>query len=303
MSERTRYVLAGMLVATILVAGCLGSDDDPAPVNNTTQQVSPTMDDGVTTSFSSVSSVYTEGEPIVLELDLENTGERRATNIRHRLYGASFVARQDPAFAGKDSLRGVHVGQNQEGESTQVRWQIDNPVDRESGVTTDPIPAGVRVKYNYRTKASATFTVVPEQRFDGESSPVQTERTAGPIDVAIDLETPKDIWQQDSGASEFHIPIEITNVGDGQVANLNQEYQDVQILDAGFAHAQNAEVDCQQSSVMLFEGTRRFTCNARVPSDVFQQQLTFELELAYSYFEQDETSFRVEGLDGDHSHQ
>lgn len=292
-----RYLPVLSLLLLILLAGCtspFGNGETAA--NETDQQLRITQNDGISMSFQSLQPSYIEGEELVFQLDMQNTGERTASSIQKELFGASFIAGADPYFSGKSRLVGVDKGTERSGEETSVVWRFSNPVNLEAGVP-QTFPAGVRVSYDYATRARASFTIVPRSSFTGDSSPVTTQNTAGPLQVAVDVESPKPIFRSDTGTTQTSIPVEITDVGDGTVANIDGQRQDVQIVSAEFLNAVDASLDCPDT-VQLFDGSRRFICSADLPSDVFRQQLTMEMSIAYPYFELQETSFDVEGLDG-----
>lgn len=300
----SRYVLIGFLVVAVALAGCLdifggGSTEEPVDdtENETVQRVSVTQNDGLTLRFQSFSQQYSEGEPIVLELTLENTGQRVAEQIEKELFGASFIAGAQPQFPGQTMLRGVDQGNNRDGESTVIQWQVPNPVDLELG-TTETFPAGARVKYNYETTARGSFTIVSSREFEGSGSPITTQTTAGPLSVSIELDSPKPVFQGATGTTQLSVPVRVTNIGDGKVADINGEPQPIHVIRAEFPNTDRASLECPPT-ISLFDGTRRVICTATVPTDVFEQQIAIRLDLSYDYFETQKTSFSVEGAEGD----
>lgn len=295
---RPSSVLITCLIAAVLLSGCLsgGGDTDPG---NETERATVTPDDGLTLSFRSYTDLYSEGEAIVLELDLENTGQARAEEIDVRLFGASFIAGEEPQFPGNQNLRGVDLSDDEPGEQTTVTWQIRNPVDLENGMT-EAFPAGVRIRYTYGTTARAAFTIVPGNSFQGNDAPITTDTSAGPIDVDIDISSPKPVYSGGDSTATISVPIRFTNRGDGRVADIHGNPQPIHILRAEFPNSDRATLECPPT-VSLFDGTRRIICTAEVPANVFEEQLSVRLELGYDYFERVDTTFRVRGLPGDQS--
>jgi hypothetical protein len=300
MQTTKRYVVVGFLVIAVLIAGCTGGgDEEPVDDMNTTQQVAVTQQDGLTLTFQSVQQTYNEGEPVVLELGMENTGQKMANGIQTELYGADFIAQEPPQFAGKSSLRPVDTPSNQPGESTTVTWQISNPVNLDSGFS-ETFPANVRVKYNYQTTATASFTAVSGRDYSGSGSPITTRTTAGPLTVDVNMDSPTPIYPGDGSRTEISVPLVITNQGDGDVADINGEPRPVHILNAEFPNTDRASLDCPPT-VNLYDNTRRIICTASMPSDVFEQEFMVQFDLGYDYFETQQTTFAVQGIEGDQS--
>jgi hypothetical protein len=284
----------------VLLAGCTSGGSDVGDDTNATDRVSVTQDDGLTLTFRSVKDTYGEGEPVVLELGVENTGQKPANGIEKALYGADFIAQKQPQFQGKSSLRPVDQSSNQPGEKTTVTWRITNPVNLDTGFT-QTFPANVRVKYNYQTTATASFTAVAGNDHDeSDSSPVTTRTTAGPLGVTVDIQTPTPVYASDGEHSSVNIPVVITNRGDGRVAGLNGDARNIQITQAAFPNTDAASLNCPET-VSLYNGERHVPCTAQVPADVFEQQFTMQIDLAYDYFETQSTTFDVRGLEGDQS--
>lgn len=292
-----KYLAVTFLILTVLIAGCVGGEEEEP--TNETEQVAVTQNDGLTLSLHSQRPTYAEGEPVVLELQMENTGQKMANGIETALFGADFIAQVPPQFPGKQGLRPVDTQANEEGEQTTVTWQINNPVNLDNGFT-ETFPANVRVNYNYQTTATASFTLVSGKDYSGSGTPVTTTTSAGPLDVVMDMESPRPIYPSGGDTTEISVPLEITNKGDGKVADMNGDPQPVNIMNAEFPNTDRASIDCPPT-VSLFDKTRRTICTAHVPSDVFEQEFMVRFDLAYDYFETDRTTFDVRGLEGDQS--
>lgn len=291
---RRTQLLFICLAVTVVLTGCIGPDNGSSdePANNT---VTPAEGTGLDMTFRPAEETYLEGEPIVLELHLANRGEGMARNIQTRLFDTSFIVGAQPERSGATELRGVDTVQNRSGEETAYLWRIDNPVNLEQGVT-DSFPAGIMVQYDYETTAETTVTFVSDRRYDGESEQATTETTAGPIDVQFDMDTPQPVYaDEDDNRTWIQARVRLKNVGDGALKDITEEQQDVRIRDARFVAADSAELSCPES-VTVVGGDRLFTCEAYVPSDIVQQQLTMQLELAYTYTEEASTTFNVEGI-------
>lgn len=292
-----RVHLVTILIVTLIFAGCTTSEQEQPDINGT--QIQVTQDDGLTLDFGSIASTYREGEQIVLELNAKNTGQKPAQNIQTRLFGASFIAGTQPTFPGQTILDGVDRSKNQPGQQTTVTWQIPNPVDLDAG-DSDDYTAGVRVLYGYQTTARGTFTLVPQQNFDGNQAPIATRTTAGPLGVDIQVSSPKPIPRTNQETVKEPIAIQIRNNGDGRVADIRGDPLEVQVLNAEFPNTDKATITCPPS-VRLYDNTGVIRCTARLPTDVYRQQMTLKLDLGYYYFEEQDTTIRIEGMPGDQS--
>lgn len=299
MRTTQKQVLVALLVITVLVAGCVGGGSEEEPDTNQTERVSVTQNDGLTALFSSRKDTYREGEPIEFELVLENTGERMANGITTQLTGASFIAGVEPQFPGRPSLQPVDRSENKAGEDTRVRWQIANPVNLERGFV-ESYPAKAWINYNYQTRARGAFTAVSGKDFDGESSPITTQTSAGPLSVDIEMESPTPVYPSDNQQTEIPVSVKVVDRGDGAVENLNGDQQPIHVQTAEFPNTDKAALECPPT-ISLFDGEGRLSCTAYLPSDVIEEQFTMQIVFAYSYLETQELSFQIEGLEGDQS--
>lgn len=301
----SRHVPMLVLLAALVVAGCtspLGGDtgDDDEPDFRITQN------DGLSLSFRSLSQTYLEDGQIVLELTLQNTGQKEASGIQTELYGASFLIGTSPDRTPRSTLAGVDRAAEQEGQTTSAIWRILNPVDLDQG-DTQPFPAGVRVLYDYATTATGAFRVVPREGFEGGSSRITTENTAGPVKATFTIDSPMPVSSPTGDTVEVSIPVTVRNTGDGTVAsNIDGDTGEIW-MNMSFPNAGDLAnvTDCGGSSgvhtFQLFDGQRDIICTASITEDVFDTQLTMAADLNYTYFETQETTFRIEGLGGDQS--
>ncbi len=281
-----------ILLVAVLLAGCVGGGETE-PVNDT-ETVSVTQTEGLSMDFYPYDRVFAEGNPVILELNLENTGEGRAENIETALFGAGFVAGQPPAYAGDTRLRGVNLDENRAGADTVVGWEIDNPVSLSQGVR-ETYTAGVRVSYDYQTTADASLTLVSEQNFDGDDAPVTTSTTAGPLGVEFDITSPEPVYsEEEEETTEISVPVRIQNLGSGEVADLDRQSRPVHVMYAEFPETDAATLDCPPT-VRLFDDYATLRCTATVPTDVFERDLRMELHMEYSYFQREQTAFDIEG--------
>ncbi|MCJ7478680.1 MAG: hypothetical protein MUP63_00690 [Candidatus Nanohaloarchaeota archaeon QJJ-7] len=306
---KSKYFMVAFLGLSILLAGCTAlPGDDGGDEDGPDTSFRITQNDGLSISFQSLSNSYDEGEPIALRLNLQNTGQKEAEAIQASLYGASFLTGENKELG---TLSGADKAAQQPGGQTSEEWRISNPVNLDVGATQD-YPAGVRVLYRYSTTSTADMTVVPRADFDEQSTTVTTQNTAGPLKAEFDVVSPKPVSDTEEDSVSVSIPVQIRNVGDGKVANNLEGDEGNVALEVGFANSgedfaidtcgeedgneENEETG--REDVQLYDGSRRVICTASVSPDVFETQLNLEATLEYPYFETQETTFTVEGLEG-----
>ncbi|MDY6766025.1 MAG: hypothetical protein SVW77_01545 [Candidatus Nanohaloarchaea archaeon] len=305
MDTRTLFLIS--VVAAVGLAGCTalpgqGGGDDEADT-----RFRITQNDGLTVSFSTTQSRYFEDGEIVLDLELQNTGQSTAENVQARLFGASFLAGNTVSLT-QSTLEGVDQAAQQAGQIATGTYQQSNPVNLRQGEVRS-FPVGVRVMYDYTTSSSASFRVLPREDFTGGSELVTTENTAAPVKADIQVQSPKPVSSAGNGTVTVSVPIQVRNVGGGQVVqNIQGERGPVQLTAsfplAGGGTASITDCGGSGSNTKSFrfprgQTERRVVCTAEISSNVFDTQLSLEVDLDYTYFETPETTFRIEGMSGD----
>lgn len=269
MMDRTS--LLAVLLLTVLVAGCTvlpGDDGDDGQTG-----VEPTQNSGMTISFSSLASSYDEGEDVALRLTAENTGEATAHDLVARMYGPLFFTEAACGALRRGAgvrLGGVDTAAGQSGQETAVEWTCSNTLDLPRGETRD-FTAGAALAYEYRTDARAAFRVVPRAAFSGSSSPASTDRTAGPLDVSIDLSTPVTIdpqEEQTTTETTFNVTELVVRPGAGTITfRFNHD------IDTGDF---NLDDDLQRFSIIQPDGLSLSTDRSAVT--VEENEITFPVQ-------------------------
>lgn len=284
MSPRSWCVAA--LLCSVALAGCTAPTPPGASSGSGSgDDVTVTPNDGLSIAFGTPGSPYQEGEDVLLELLLENTGEAEASDITITTSGISFVAEsqcggnQQPG----DGFSLSPVVGSQQGGKQNVIWSCSNSVDLDEG-GHDTFPAGIEVTYGYDTDARTTLTAVPADEYGGTSSQAQTQNSAGPVHATMEIASPRPVPE---GGTSFTVPVTIENVGDGEIANNGQ---------VGLSTGPN--INCDQSTVRVIQGETSIDCSTTTISTSVRQDLTLELELSYTYRESTGTTFRIDGLPG-----
>lgn len=296
---RRKTLLTALLVFTVALAGCTQLQGDSNDDNND-DQVTVTQNDGLSIDFSSVSNEYYAGEQARFEAEVENTGEASATLQSMSLYGASWASGQS-LLSGTATLDGAEQSNNIAGQSSvySVNVGLDS-INLNQG-QQDSYPIGLQTEYTYSTEARSSITLMDEQTYrenQNSRTQMQTDTTAGPIRISFKGNTPYP--DRDSSVS---IPLQITDVGDGRLAEDDQgtpvitdltvevEGEDVTLLD-------------RSDSIKIYEGSRQFYAELNTGQESNGNQIfdpspessyTLIARANYTYVEQDQTQVTVIG--------
>ncbi|MCJ7478679.1 MAG: hypothetical protein MUP63_00685 [Candidatus Nanohaloarchaeota archaeon QJJ-7] len=279
-----RYYSIALIIISISLAGCtsIPGQDDTSEEPQRSFEFTPK--DGLTVSFSSLKSRYQNGEQMILEAEIENTGQATAENIEAQLFGASFISGNE--YVG--TLQGVDRAAEQPGERALPEWTPTADASLVSGGERS-FDAGVEVSYKYSTTVAAPFTIVPREDFNGGNSEVSADNSASPVHASVDMTTPKPVIGD--GGVEISVPVTIQNIGEGEVDSVN--------IDASLPNS-DASVSRCGGDVPLYDDRREVICHVSLPSDLVVPETTLNLkmELGYTYTETTATTFKVEELPG-----
>ncbi|MCJ7478678.1 MAG: hypothetical protein MUP63_00680 [Candidatus Nanohaloarchaeota archaeon QJJ-7] len=243
-----------------------------------------TPNDGLSLSLDAPGSPYSEGEQIIFELDVENTGQETVDTAKASLHGASFLDSSNCGGVDKEAndLSGVLKSVNQPGGKTSLVWTCSYPgsMNLREGETS-PFQAGVEVTYDYETSAEAEFSVVPPEDDVGNPSSVSTDNTAAPVSADIQLSSPRAVGDQ-----EISVPFVIRDTGDGEV-------------DGKVHYELTLFGDQESGDKRLVDGSRTVTKTFDVPPVSAKTNYRPRLTLSYDYQEELGTSFILKGLSGD----
>ncbi|MFB6076707.1 MAG: hypothetical protein ABEK12_01085, partial [Candidatus Nanohaloarchaea archaeon] len=199
-----------LLAAAVLVAGCTAIPGTAEKDDKRAVRLTPS--NGLSVQITAPGGTYPEDQPVALSVEATNTGQATARDIQARLYGPSFV----DGKTGLGSLAGVDRAAQQPGEKAVHTFSdITHNLQLVTG-SRESFTAGVQVSY---TTATATFTVVPRDEFQGGSSKVSTDNTAAPVHASIDISSPKPVFGT-AVRSTISVPVTIRNVGPGEVRSV-----------------------------------------------------------------------------------
>jgi len=294
-----KTLLTALLVFTVALAGCtqLGGDSN----NNQNQnQITVTQNDGLSIGFSSVSREYYTGEQARFEADVENTGEAEATLQSMQLYGASWAA-DTSLFSGTETLTGAEPSNNIAGGSSVYPATVGLGSISLSQGQQDSYSVGLQTEYAYSTTARSTITLMDEQTYRENSNTrtqMQTSTTAGPVRVSFKGNTPYP--DRDSTVS---IPVQVTDVGDGRLAEDDQGTPVITSLEVT-VEGEDVTILDRSGSIKIYEGSRQFfaevdTSQSSNGDQVFdpspESSYTLIARANYTYVEQDQTQVTVIG--------
>lgn len=266
-----------LLGLAVLVAGCTLQ-----PPSDDGGDITLTPSDGLTATLEPSASSIVDGDSMVVELALQNTGGSTARVTAATLFGAAAFngcvatrALDDPIV-----LNPAIPAADQIGGQTRLQWSCDSVSTTLGSGESDSFPVGAEFTYGYNTTARTSFTVVrPGETASGSGQ--GTSNTAGPVHATIGVADPARV---DDGA--VSLPITITNVGDGDVVG------DVSLAASTPQSAGTVE-QCPET-VSLIEGRRDVLCRIsfnRAPSS--GTQVLVAVEMDYAYTERASSSVRI----------
>jgi len=309
-SDLSLILLLVPLAVVVMVSGCTGDTSGVSFGNGV-------IIAGWEPDFSSVES----GEPVGLQLKIQNTGRIDAENVRAQIininmddWGTGFSWTGDEEDFGK--VLAPKTESNSPGDTRTKTWNLEAPELPEGmEFTYEPM---VRISYDYKTKALKPITLVTTEELrklvqrgmtlSGET----TSYSEGPF--SVEIRTGNFVKTGDVD-QEFPITIIIRDVGGGFVIpssgswgsgwggwGSDDERAPVEMTltlpDRMSLESEGSEY-CSESgeTIELWKGsTAEITCMVSVddPPDVREESL-LQVELDYTYSTDSSTSVKVIG--------
>lgn len=295
-----KTLLTALLVFTVALAGCTQLQGDSNDNNQDQNQITVTQNDGLSIDFSSVSNEYYTGQQARFQTQVENTGEAEATIQSMSLYGASWASGTS-LISGTPTLTGAEPTNNIAGGSSVYSVNVGLGSISLSQGQQDSYSVGLQTEYTYSTEARSSITLMDEQTYrenQNSRTQMQSSTTAGPVRISFKGNTPYP--DRDSTVS---IPIQVTDVGDGRLAEDAQGTPVITSLEVTVEGEDVTLLD-RSGSIKIYEGSRQFfaeldTSQSSNGNQVFdpspQSSYTLIAKANYTYVEQDQTDVTVIG--------
>jgi len=212
-----------LIAALVFVAGCTG------------RSVRVDENRGVTINlFSSDPTSTKSGNPVILELEIENIGGTTATDVTAELLGvqnqwrlttAGFPPVPDTQVKGPYRLRPPAIDKDLPGDFKIIQWELVTP-SVSQGIAPD-YPITARVSYDYNTSGLLTIFAMKRDFFDKveegaipepEIPTLTFHNSPGPIKLTLDERSSQPIIVdlEDTEPFEyFPMRIIVVNGGDG----------------------------------------------------------------------------------------
>jgi len=266
----------------------------------------------VITSFQPEFDSVRSGDSVQLLLEVQNTGQPPAKNIKAYLFGIN-PAQWGVASPLKDvaaKLEGPEEEPPIPGEMDSVTWDLTAPALQE-GVSNTYQPRA-RVFYEYSSAGSVSIPVLSESEYKmiqsrGEVMPQMSDTivTKGPLGVKIDARTPVVI--REGGSESFRLVVTVTNIGSGNTYNLAEHANVPTIPEEKMNQVElkitapgAAAVDCDAMTdwqVLDLRGGSEgvYNCELQVSGVGARMDLPVTVDLRYGYMQDAVTSIRVTG--------
>jgi hypothetical protein len=229
MSEKMKKILfLLMLIGVVLASGCLGTQVEKKPA--------PGTNGLIISDFYPDANVVQAGYTVYLNLEVQNVGGAKATNIDVSLYGVTFgkgdfdwdLTQGKQSFKYADEMNLTELRPPEEGIPGEVApmytWTLIAP----RGIKADtPYSFDVRVGYDYTTDVTGVLTFVSKTYWESLSKSEkealakkagvsQLTQTGGPISVTLYAGTRQMPFVVYSGQNTYILRVTITNVGSGE---------------------------------------------------------------------------------------
>jgi len=292
-----RTVLVGLLAFSILLAGCTQLQNSNESNEGEGQSIEITQNDGLSIDFSSVTNEYYTGDDYTFTADFQNTGEHEATIVEATLYGPSWVNDDSwPDDSETDDTEYEVLGPVEEAnqfEGGATSHQFTNTISTTlSAGQTDDYDVGLRTIYNYSASSRASLTVMQQDEYREDSTSrtaVSTSVNAGPVHIRFDVRSPI------PGGRSVNIPVQIRNVGDGELTGIDGTDQAISYT---ISRESGDEVCSSDGFETLYEGSRTFNCQfntANILNGAPQTSVTLVAEANFKYQEDDTARVSVVG--------
>jgi hypothetical protein len=273
-----------MLIGVVLASGCVGQTTTTTTGTNGL----------IISDFSPDASNLMAGDSVNLNLEVQNVGGAKASNIKFDLYGVTFgTGNYDWALTGESSytlpspLMPPEEGIS--GEMSTYVWTIKSP----SGIKSDTTyPFDVRVEYNYSTDVTGTLTFVSKDYWNSLSKTEkealaskagisQLTQTGGPISITLYAGQRTRPFVVDTEQAQYIMRVTVNNIGSGEPRDVIKLLPEEGSTGIMISCPDAAKTD----GVKLSRGkTASFSCTLTLsnPEKIVNKQ-DFTIALGFSY--------------------
>jgi len=285
-----KSLLILLLIFVILISGC---------VEQETLVTTGTKDGVKIKGFSFDRSSIYAGDPVGLNLEIQNVGDVEAELQAIKIYG---LMNRTVELKTDDILSPGLPNENIEGESQYYREIFEAPYV--SASTT--FNFGARVEYRYRSIYTGTLRVVEGSYLESlsaedrdslldNSGVISASVTGGPLSVSP---VKGRGFIVDGGSMTRPILFKVTNAGSGYTYTGSIEtgnYQ-VTITSDGLEYCGIVEGGTPNPTIKLSKGKSRiFSCNFTTPSEVVNKMdVIFSISFDYNYYVDGTTTITIE---------
>lgn len=308
-------VALGILMAIVIASGCTNGDQSGVTVDQTS---------GLTIqSFSPATAEVFSGQPVSLEMTVENSGGRDAENVKATIFniptdsGSSGDASRTWSVSGDvtkslDTIRSADPETDAPAVPRTVTWGLESP-QLDQGVTI-PYDIFTRVYYEYSTKGTTQIQVMDSDRYRDSGATRSTptvDNSGGPIQLEVRTRTPIVFYDSsDSPSSQFCVIAKnqgtgtptVTGAGSGDIKSISDSEKnkvelrvDVSGSTLQFADSSNGQSATETVEIVGSEGVNCFELETSGSAGNLQTTLPVTVTANYGYYIEDQTSVTVEG--------
>jgi len=273
-----------MLIGLIVTSGCIGQ---------TPTQSQPGTNGVVITDFSPDATSIMAGETVNLNLEAQNVGGAKATNVNGNMYGVTFGSGEfDWTRTQGEQIFNIanQLLPPEEGVSGEISppyiWVLRAPTGIKSDTTYS---FDVRVEYTYSTDVTGILTFASESYWNSLSKSEkdalvskagvsQMTQTGGPISVTLYAGQKQRPFVIYSGVNEYPMRVTINNVGSGEPKDV------INLVSAKASTGMSIQCTIPENGIRLSRGkTANFPCTLRLDNANIMNKQDFTVGFSFSY--------------------
>lgn len=292
MNKSSLALLAPLLVVVFL-SGCIGQGS-----------TTPGSASGVIIkSFSPDMPEVFSGDPVLFTINVENTGEEVATDVKARIFGLGTDWSGADWTTNKQKSIGTLDRSQPElklsGGTGDTQWDITSPQGLK--VNDNTYTAGVRMTYNYATTALANIRIYNNDYLRSNPDIAQSVMkmsgietftvTSAPVTVEL-AGLARPLIYRTGGAQQATVTILINNIGQGKPYKAAEN--DMQVTVTGITvNNQNCQPNAAGTYRLPVNGKKSVACTFSLPTVDSYTTMPIEISLNYNYFVDGSTSVKI----------
>ena len=300
-----KAVILVFLAITFVLSGCIFGGESDEEKGTDLPENTGLMLSNFTSDFSELKT----GQTTNLKLSMKNIGDKKAKNIKAKLYNVPFgdcstcwnLLYSSPPCGNMGNQWSCPEDLPSSGSSltqgeTTVQWQVKTP-DLDRG-TSIPYEFYSRVYYHYKTSGTSQFTIMTGEEYQASESPSRSfpkvENSKGPLDISIKSKEPSVIYK---GQEEVNFCVEVENKGEGTPYSNDAPTNQIESKDVGLVDLkiEFGDLGTKTKQVRLISDKGMYCTNFDTGSIPIRKTPTVTITADYGYYKDASINLDVSG--------